>query len=288
MTQQDYYQTLGVDRSADEKKIKEVYRELAFKYHPDRNEKDPASAEKMKSINEAYAVLSNMEKRRDYDAMRTRFGDNAHGQFRSTYSEQDIFNGSDVHQIFEEMARSFGLRGVDSIFSDFYGSGYKRFEFKQHGLHGRGFIYRSGSGRIGSGRVGSERGGFGGGGFGRRRRKTVAGSAPPGVGRLAKYLLQKITGISLPQMGEDVYDTIQLAPELARSGGPYAYHHQRRAKKLVVKIPAGTKEGQQIRLSQMGAAGKNGGPTGDLYLKVKFKKPFLEKAKDFIVSMAGR
>ncbi|MBC2712677.1 MAG: DnaJ domain-containing protein [Desulfosarcina sp.] len=273
MAQQDYYQILGVDRNADAKKIKEAYRELAFKYHPDRNEKNPASSEMMKLINEAYAVLSDAEKRRTYDAMQHRFGDNAYGQFRNTYTEQDIFNGSDVHQIFEEMARSFGLRGVDSIFSDFYGSGYKRFEFRQRGLHGKGFIYR---------------GGFGRGGFGKRRGRAMAGSASPGVGRFAKYLFQKVTGLSLPQMGEDIYDTINLTPEFVRSGGPYPYHHHRRSKKLVVNIPAGTKEGQQIRLSQMGAAGKNGGTAGDLYLKVKFKKPLLEKAKDFIVSAFGR
>ena len=268
MAHQDYYQILGVDRDADEKKIKDAYRELAFQYHPDRNEDNPDSAEMMKLVNEAYAVLSNTEKRQSYDSMRSRFGDNAYGQFRNTYSEQDIFNGSDVQHIFEEMARSFGLRGVDSILSDFYGSGYKSFEFKQHGLHGKGFIYR--------------------GGFGKRRGKVMTGGAPPGVGRFAKYLFQKVTGLSLPQMGEDIHDTIHLAPEFARSGGPYPYHHHRRSKKLVVNIPVGTKEGQQIRLSQMGAAGKNGGPTGDLYLKVKFKKPFLEKAKDLIVSAFSR
>jgi DnaJ-class molecular chaperone len=268
MAQQDYYQILGVEREADAKKVKEAYRELAFKYHPDRNENKSDSAERMKLINEAYAVLSNAEKRRAYDGMRNRFGDNAYGQFRNTYTEQDIFNGSDVHHIFEEMARSFGLRGVDSIFSDFYGSGYKQFEFKRHGLHGKGFIYR--------------------GGFGKRRGKAMAGNAPPGVGRLAKYLLQKVTGLSLPQMGEDIHDSIYMTPDFAMSGGPFPYHHHRRSKKLVVNIPAGTKEGQQIRLSQMGAAGKHGGPTGDLYLKVKFKKPILEKAKDFIVSAFGR
>ena len=268
MGQQDYYLLLGVDQHADTKKIKEAYRELAFKYHPDRNEKNPDSAEMMKSINEAYAVLSNKEKRLAYDAMRNRFGDNAHGQFRNTYTEQDIFNDSDVHQIFEEMARSFGLRGVDAIFGEFYGSGYKRFTFKHQGLRGNGFIYR--------------------GGFGRHRGKAMAGTAPPGVGRLAKYLFKKVTGLSLPQMGEDIRDTIHLSPEFARSGGPYPYHHRQRSKKLVVSIPAGTKEGQQIRLSQMGAAGKNGGPTGDLYLNVKFKKPLLEKAKDFIVSAFSR
>jgi DnaJ-class molecular chaperone len=268
MAQRDYYQLLGVDQDAEPKKIKEAYRELAFKYHPDRNEKNPDSAEMMKSVNEAYAVLSNAEKRRAYDAMRNRFGDNAYGQFRNTYSEQDIFNDSDIHQIFEEMARSFGLRGVDAIFGDFYGSRYQRFAFRQQGLHGKGFIYR--------------------GGFGKRRGKTMPGSAPPGVGRLATYLFQKVAGLSLPQTGEDIHDTIHLTPEFARSGGPFPYHHRRRSKKLVVSIPAGTKEGQQIRLSQMGAAGKNGGPTGDLYLNVKFKKPLLEKAKDFIVSALGR
>lgn len=273
MAQQDYYEILGVDREADAKKIKEAYRELAFKYHPDRNEKNPDSAEMMKQVNEAYAVLSNQEKRRAYDGMRNRFGDNAYGQFRNAYTEQDIFNGSDVHQIFEEMARSFGLRGVDSIFSDFYGSGYKTFEFKQHGLHGKGFVYR---------------GGFGHGRFGKSRGKAMAGGTPPGVGRMATYLLKKVTGLSLPQTGADLHDTIRLNPEFARSGGPYPYHHHRRSKKLVVNIPSGTQDGQQIRLSRMGASGKNGGPTGDLYLKVKIKKPILQKAKDFIVSAIGR
>ena len=268
MAQQDYYQILGVDRDADGKKIKDAYRELAFKYHPDRNEKNPGGADMMKRINEAYAVLSNAEKRQAYDAMQNRFGQDAYGQFRNTYTEQDIFNGSDVQQIFEEMARSFGLRGVDAIFSDFYGSGYKRFEFKQHGLHGKGFIYR--------------------GGFGKHRGNNIAGSPPPGIGRFAKYLLQKVAGLSLPQAGEDIHDSIHLTPEFAKSGGPYPYHHHRRSKKLVVNIPAFTKEGQHIRLSQMGAAGKNGGLSGDLYLKVKIKKPFLEKAKDLIVSAFAR
>ena len=268
MPQQDYYQILGVDKDAEAKKIKEAYRELAFKYHPDRNEKNPDSAEMMKSVNEAYAVLSNAEKRRDYDAMRNRFGDSAYGQFRNTYTEQDIFNGSDVQQIFEEMARSFGLRGVDAIFGDVYGSGYKRFTFKQHGIYGNGFIYS--------------------GGFGKRRGKAMAGSVPPGMGRLARYLFRKVGGLSLPQIGEDIRDTIHLTPEFARSGGPYPYFHRRRSKKLVISIPAGTKDGQQIRLSKMGAAGKNGGPTGDLYLSVKFRKTLLERTKDFIVSAFNR
>jgi len=268
MAEQDYYQILGVEQGADAKKIKDAYRARAFLYHPDRNGKNPDSADMMKRVNEAYAVLSNPQKRQEYDAMRSRFGESAYSQFRSTYSEQEIFKGSDIHQIFEEMAKSFGLRGVDSIFKDFYGPGYRRFEFKQNGMWSKGFIYR--------------------GGFGRRHGKAMGGSASPGIGKFSKYLLNKVTGLRLPQMGADLHDTIRLTPEFAQSGGPYPYHHQRRAKKLVVKIPPGTKEGQQIRLSQMGSAGKHGGSSGDLYLKVKIKKPLLEKAKYMIVSAFRR
>jgi DnaJ-class molecular chaperone len=270
MTQEDYYRILGVDRNADAKNIKNAYRDLAFKYHPDRNEKDPSSAEKMKQVNEAYAVLSDEEKRASYDGMRNRYGENAYGQFRNAYTEQDIFNGSDIHQIFEEMARSFGLRGVDSIFSDFYGPGYKHFEFKKHGLHGKGFVYRGGFGRGGLGRRG----------IGRHKKKSLTGGPSLGAGRMLKALLQKATGLALPKAGADLHETIYLTPEFARSGGPFPYRHQRRAKKLVVNIPAGTREGQKIRLSQMGEEGKHGGETGDLYLKVKFKKPILQKAKE--------
>ncbi len=269
MTQQDYYQILGVERNADPKRIKEAYRELAFKYHPDRNGKGPSDADMMKRINEAYAVLSNADKRQEYDAMRTRFGDNGHGRFRTAYTEQDIFKGSDVQQIFEEMTRSFGLRGVDSIFGDFYGPGYKRFQFKQHNLHGHGFVYRGGFGKQ------------------RGRSRNLAGKPPLYVGRLATYLLRKATGVNLPQMGADLYDTIYLTPEFARSGGPYPYHHQR-SKKLVINIPVNTREGQQIRLPEMGTEGKHGGPSGNLYLKVKFKKPLAKKVKDFIVSVFHR
>lgn len=268
MAQEDYYRILGVDRSADAKQIKQAYRELAFKYHPDRNEKNPHSADMMKRVNEAYAVLSNTEKRAAYDGMRSRYGDQAYGQFRNAYSEQDIFSGSDIHQIFEEVARSFGLRGVDSIFSDFYGTGYQRFEFKRHGLHGKGFIYR--------------------GGFGRRRGKAMTGDVPPVLGRFGRYLFGKLTGQRLPEAGVDIQETIRLPAALAVSGGPFAYYHRQRSKKLVVNIPAGTRDGQQIRLSQMGTEGKHGGPSGDLYLKVKLHKPILEKARDLIVSIFSR
>ena len=187
MAQQDYYRMLGVDRSADSKKIKEAYRELAFKYHPDRNEKNPDSAEMMKQINEAYAVLSNVEKRRTYDSMRNRFGENAYGQFRNTYTEQDIFNGSDVHQIFEEMARSFGLRGVDGIFKDFYGNNRSRCGMPalriQTAWPSRQRVHLSWWIR-------------------QTPQKSHGGQCTARRGRDSRFLFQKVTGVSLPKMGK--------------------------------------------------------------------------------------
>ena len=138
---QDYYTILGIDPKAEPQQIKAAYRNLAFQYHPDRNRGDAASAEKMKRINEAYAVLSHPNKRQEYDRLRQQYGPSAYHQFRQSYSEQDIFKGSDIHQIFEEMARAFGLRGGEEIFKEFYGQGYRSFEFKRPGFFARGFIF---------------------------------------------------------------------------------------------------------------------------------------------------
>ncbi|HHE41562.1 MAG TPA: molecular chaperone DnaJ, partial [Dehalococcoidia bacterium] len=68
MERRDYYEILGVDRSANETQIKRAYRALAMRYHPDRNNGDPEASKRMKEINEAYAVLCDPQKRRVYDA----------------------------------------------------------------------------------------------------------------------------------------------------------------------------------------------------------------------------
>ena len=116
MDSKDYYNVLGVKQEAGAGEIKEAYRQLAFKYHPDRNRETPEAADKMKCVNEAYAVLSSPDKKREYDAMRHRFGSSAHSHFRNTYTEKDIFHGSDIFNIFEEMTRTFGFRDPDEIF----------------------------------------------------------------------------------------------------------------------------------------------------------------------------
>ena len=264
MEAKDYYQILGVEKTADIKQIKAAYRELALKYHPDRNREHPEMTDKMKAVNEAYAVLSNPQKRREYDALRQQYGSSAHDQFRRSYSEQDIFSGSDINHMFEEIARSFGLRGFDDIFKEFYGRGYRTFEFKRPGVFGKGFIFTFGTGR--------------------RPQNRVAGPRWESLGRVPRFLLGKLGGIRLPQHGADIHDTIRLEPELARQGGPYAYYLSRRSKKLVVRIPPGVRSGQKIRLAGMGSEGRYGGSPGDLYLKVKVHRSLLKKIKAFFVT----
>ena len=254
MENKDYYTILGVDRDAGGQAIKEAYRELAFKFHPDRNRDNPEAVNQMKAVNEAYAVLSNADRRREYDTMRRQYGASAHNQFRQHYSEQDIFSGSDIFRIFEEITRAHGFRGTEDIFREFYGPRYRSFSGRRPGMQYRDFIF---TGRGGRGRSGIPAG--------------------RGFGRLARHMMERLTGVALPQAGSDAEEIIRLSPEKARQGGPYAYYYRRRKKKLVVKIPAGVREGQRIRLTGLGDEGRGGAPPGDLYLRVQITRPFLTR-----------
>ena len=113
MSAKDYYRILGIEPTASVKEIKNAYRELAFKYHPDRNQDNPDAVNQMKAVNEAYAVLSDATKRREYDTIRTQFGSAAHDRFRRNYSEEDIFAGTDIFRVFEELTRLHGFRHYD-------------------------------------------------------------------------------------------------------------------------------------------------------------------------------
>ncbi|UCF72400.1 MAG: J domain-containing protein [Deltaproteobacteria bacterium] len=122
MSNKDYYKTLGVNKSASTNDIKKAYRKLAMKYHPDRNKENKAAEEKFKEVSEAYAVLSDPEKKKQYDM----FG--AEG-FQQRYSQEDIFRSFDFSDIFREFG--FGdiggsKRGTGSgIFSHIFSGASK-------------------------------------------------------------------------------------------------------------------------------------------------------------------
>ena len=113
MSKRDYYDILGVPRNAGKDQIKNEYRKLALKYHPDRN-KAPDAEERFKEISEAYAILYDDEKRAQYD----RFG---HAGIDSRYTTEDIFRGVDFDEIFRDIG--FGFGGFGSIFDMFFGGG---------------------------------------------------------------------------------------------------------------------------------------------------------------------
>ena len=129
MVEKDYYKILGLNRNASDEEIKKAFRRLALKYHPDRCPGDPESEERFKEVNEAYAVLGDRDKRREYD----HFGSN---RFSRRYREDDLFQAFDFEAIFGE----FGLR-FDEDFVDrfFCGRRWKRCGRGRRKFVGRGF-----------------------------------------------------------------------------------------------------------------------------------------------------
>ena len=134
---EDYYKILGVDKNSSADDIKKAYRKLALKWHPDKNPNNKSSEENFKKISEAYAVLSDSEKRKNYDM----FG--SADQFRQRYSQEDIFKDFDLDDILRSFgfggfkrggARTFRTTGGGGFnysggdpFSDIFGGGNQRF-----------------------------------------------------------------------------------------------------------------------------------------------------------------
>jgi curved DNA-binding protein len=120
MPGKDYYAMLGLSKTASVEEIKKAYRKMAMKYHPDRNKGNKSAEEKFKEISEAYAVLSDTEKRKQYDS----FGSEG---FQNRYSQEDIFKGFDFGDIFGDFG---GFKGKSSragaggpdLFSQIFGN----------------------------------------------------------------------------------------------------------------------------------------------------------------------
>jgi curved DNA-binding protein len=120
----EYYETLGVSKSASATEIKKAYRQLALKYHPDKNQGEKTAEAKFKEINEAYAVLSDVEKKKQYDT----FGST---NFHQRYSQEDIFRNFDLNDILRQFGAGSGgstsfrnnMGGGGQSFQSFFGQG---------------------------------------------------------------------------------------------------------------------------------------------------------------------
>ncbi len=117
MAKRDYYEVLGIDKSVDESRLRTAYRDLAKKYHPDKNPGDKESEEKFKEISEAYEVLSDADKRRKYDQYGHAGLEGAFGS--GGFSWNDFTHAGDFSDI-------FGEGGFSSIFDAFFGGGFGR------------------------------------------------------------------------------------------------------------------------------------------------------------------
>jgi curved DNA-binding protein len=229
MPGKDYYKILGLSKSASDSDIKKAYRKLAMKYHPDRNKDDSAAETRFKEISEAYAVLSDKEKRKQYDM----FGSEG---FQNRFSQEDIFRGFDFGDIFREFGFKTGGRG-HNIFGNMFG-----------GMGGSGF---RGSGSPFNSPFGSH-----------------AGRPQPIKGKDIIYEL-----------------SVTLEETLNNTEKIIAYHtDDSNQEKISVKIPAGISAGKKLRLPGKGHPGFNGGPKGDLYIKVRvMEHPLFKREFDNLI-----
>ncbi|MDX2412771.1 MAG: molecular chaperone DnaJ [Woeseiaceae bacterium] len=250
MAKRDYYDVLGVSRTASADEIKKSYRRLAMKHHPDRNKDDTSAEGKFKEAKEAYEVLSNAEKRSTYD----RFGHDG-------LSAQP------------GRGQGFGAEGFGDIFGDVFGDIF------------------GGGGRQRGAQV------FRGADLGYELRldleKAVRGDSvtievPTQVacetcdGSGAKKGTDPVTcstcgGAGQVRMQQGFFSIQQTCPACKGAGttigDPCGDCHGRgrirKTKTLAVKVPAGVDDGDRIRLSGEGEAGRNGGPPGDLYVEIR-------------------
>jgi molecular chaperone DnaJ len=280
----DYYEVLGVAKDATKDQIKQAYRDLALKYHPDRN-KSPDAEEKFKEISEAYAVLSDDDKRSQYD----RFG---HAGISGRYSPEDIFRGTDFGDIFRDLG--FGFGGFDRIFEQFFGG---------RGGFGRVRQYEATQGRdiehqldisLQEAARGTE--------VEIEIPRTIVCDTCRGSG--AKPGTQPQTCPKCHGTGELRYvqnqgytQIVQIAAcDKCRGtgkviGSPCNVCHGtgviRKHSKLKVRIPAGVDTGSVLRLSGEGEAGERGASPGDLYvvLRVKPDEIFERRGPDVLYRM---
>jgi curved DNA-binding protein len=274
MRGKDYYVILGVERSDTADEIRKVYRKLAMKFHPDRNPGDKAAEERFKEINEAYAVLGDAEKRKQYDS----FGAEGFGQ---RYSQEDIFRGFDFQSIFRDMGGGGG-GGGDLFESLFGGRGAGRGHRPGPAPKGedvktdlRISFYESIEGGERIVQVPSPTGGFekvnikvpAGVSTGKTLRLRGKGAASMYGGDRGDLYLRILVEADavFTRDGNDLRCEVKVPVSMLVLGGTVEVPTLSGPKR--VKVAEGTQPGATMRLQKMGAPG-TGGARGDLYARL--------------------
>jgi curved DNA-binding protein len=307
MADTDYYKILGVDRKAGDAEIKKAYRKLAMKYHPDRTKGDKSAEEMFKKISEAYAVLSDKEKRKQYDT----FG--ASG-FRQRYSQEDIFSGFNFGDIFKEFGfdnGSFGnifmggaRRGRRTGFS-FGGDPYSAYTSTQRAsIKGSDLIYELPLTlqEVLNGTTKTVAYGQGGEqtkinvkvpkGMVTGKKLRLAGKGQPGTygGPPGDLFIQAkvLDDPVFRHVGQDLFVDRELKLTEALLGTQMEIPTLD-GKNLSLKVPPRTQHNTRMRLKGFGLPSMKGGQRGDLFVRilVQIPKKLSKKQKALIQELAA-
>ncbi|MCW4045684.1 MAG: molecular chaperone DnaJ [Candidatus Bathyarchaeota archaeon] len=259
----DYYEVLGVQRNASKDEIKDAYRKLALQYHPDRN-KSPDAEEKFKEISEAYAVLSDDEKRQQYDML-------GHAGFDQRYTREDIFRGADFNSIFRDLGFGFG-----DLFRHFFGGGFSA-DFNECVNRGQDLVYEL-EVTLEEAARGTEKEIE----IPRTEKCEVCNGSGASPGTTPRTCPQCNGAGKVQHMRKSSFAMyVQVTPcPTCRGKGTLIDSPckncrgtgvVRKRRKITVKIPMGIDEGYQLRLRGEGETAPNGGAAGDLYVLVHIR-----------------
>ncbi|HDI79170.1 MAG TPA: J domain-containing protein [Desulfobacteraceae bacterium] len=307
MAGKDYYKILGVSKNASQDEIKKAYRKLALRYHPDKNKGNKEAEERFKEINEAYAVLSDPEKRKQYDM----FG--AEG-FSQRFSREDIFKDFDLGSIFREFGFGTASKG-ESIFSQIFGdlgrrhfrtgptfyTSYGDFEEDFTRPRGQDLVYEvpitlreavTGTQKVISIQPGGE---------------SISVRIPPGINTGQRLRIPgkgSPGGYGAPR--GDLYIQVKVLndPAFKREGDDLVMKRKIRFSEAVLgaqieintiedkilrlKIPPGTQNSSRLRIRGHGVPHMKGVGRGDLYVEIEIEVPkyLTERQKELIKRLA--
>ena len=261
MAKRDYYDILGVNKSASPEDIKSAYRKLAVKYHPDKNPGDKSAEDKFKEASEAYGILSDKSKKENYDNFGHAAFENGGGG-QGGFGGFGGFNGSDFSDIFED------------FFGDFGGGG-RRSNRRSSSNRGSDLRYDL-SITLDEAYAG--------------KKQNIQFSTSEkcntckGNGSKPGHSPDRCTycgGNGRVRTNQGFFTVQQTCPQCAGSGEEITHPcndcngqgNKQTSKKLAVTIPQGVDDGTRIRLSGKGEAGTRGGANGDLYVQIETEVP---------------